>query len=262
MQRLAGWALVLACAGCAGKEVKVEVQTVRLDYRDGGTVLEGYLAFPQAGGKRPGVLVVHEWMGPGEHVWDSARRLAAQGYVALAVDIYGRDLRPKNAEEAAKAAGRFRGGDRAELRSRMAIAHRELVATGRVDPSKVAAIGYCFGGTAALEFARSGADVRGVVSFHGGLSKGEGPSRPIRSRVLALHGADDPFVKPEEVRAFEREMQAAGADWRLVAYNGAVHSFTNPEAGDDPSRGVAYHAEADRRSWEEMLRFLRDVFAP
>lgn len=261
MRSLVGWAAIAACAGCAGKEVIMEVQTAKLDYRDGPTVLEGFLAFPKEGGKRPGVLVVHEWMGPGEHVWESARRLAAAGYVALAVDIYGRDLRPRNAEEAARAAGRFRSGDRFELRSRMAIAQRELLGTGRVDSARVAAIGYCFGGTAVLEYARSGADVRGVVSFHGGLSKGEGPTRPIRARVLVLHGADDPFVKPEEVQAFEHEMQAAGVDWRLVAYNGAVHSFTNPAAGDDPSRGAAYHAEADRRSWEEMLRFLRDIFA-
>lgn len=261
MRSLVGWATILACAGCAGKEVSVEVQTAKLEYRDGPTVLEGYLAFPKEGGRRPGVLIVHEWMGPGEHVWGAARKLAAAGYVAFAVDIYGRDLRPRNAEEAARAAGRFRGGDRAELRSRMAIAHQELVATGRVDPARVAAIGYCFGGTAVLEYARSGADVRGVVSFHGGLSKGEGPTRPIRARVLALHGADDPFVKPEEVRSFEQEMQAEGVDWRLMAYKGAVHSFTNPAAGNDPSRGAAYHPEADRRSWGEMLRFLRDIFA-
>ncbi|HLG41985.1 MAG TPA: dienelactone hydrolase family protein [Planctomycetota bacterium] len=250
--------LAVAFVACAQPQSKMEVESMRLEYRHGDAVLEGYLAFPKGKEPRPGVLVVHEWMGPGKHVWNSADRLAAIGYVALAVDIYGKDLRPKNAQEAAQAAGRFRGGDRALLRDRLQAGLAALLGTGRVDPSRVGAIGYCFGGSAVLELARSGAAVKGVVSFHGGLASGQGKSvDKIAARVLALHGADDPFVKSEEVAAFQEEMRRAGADLQFVAYAGAVHSFTNPEAGTDNSKGAAFNADADRRSWDAMSEFLK-----
>jgi len=251
-------ALVVLClAACGQGEPKLEVRSVKLEYRHGNAILEGYLAYPELKGPRGGVLVVHEWMGPGKHVWNSADRLAAMGYVALAVDIYGKDLRPTNSQEAAQAAGKFRGGDRSLLRERLREGLTALLGTGRVDPARVGAIGYCFGGSAVLELARAGAAVKGVVSFHGGLAKGEGKSvDKIAARVLALHGADDPFVKPEEVEAFKAEMNGAGVDLQFIAYPGAVHSFTNPEAGGDNSKGAAYNADADRRSWEAMREFL------
>ncbi|HSN93274.1 MAG TPA: dienelactone hydrolase family protein [Anaeromyxobacteraceae bacterium] len=241
-----------ASAGVKGRSV---------EYEQGGTVLEGYLARDEAQtGKRPGVLVVHEWTGINPYVRKRVEQLAAMGYVAFAADVYGKGVRPATPQEAAAEAGKYKS-DRALLRARVRAALAELRRQPGVDGDRVAAIGYCFGGTAVLELARSGADVKGVVSFHGGLdAPAPDDARNVKAKVLVLHGAEDPFVPEAQVKAFEDEMRAGGVDWQLVKYAGAVHSFTNPAAGNDASKGAAYDARADRRSWEAMKVFFAEIF--
>jgi len=249
-------------AGAPGLAVPAATQHEDLIYPTGGVELEGYLAYPAGpvGEKRPGVVVFHDWMGLGPNPKKRADELAALGYVALAADLYGKGVRPGNAEAAGKLATQYKQ-DRATLRARGRAALDRLVESGRVDASKVAAIGYCFGGTAALELARSGAPLSATVTFHGGLATPTADdARNIKGKVLALHGADDPFVKPEEVLAFEEEMRKAHVDWSLVAYGGAVHAFAIPDAGSDPSKGAAYDARADRRSWDAMRALFREVW--
>jgi dienelactone hydrolase len=176
------------------------------------------------------------------------------------VDIYGKGVRPKNGQEAGEQAGKFKS-DRALLRARINAALDVLRKNEHVDPKRIAAIGYCFGGTTVLELARSGADIAGVVSFHGGLdTPTPADAKHIKCKVLALHGADDPYVPPAQVAAFEKEMTDAGVDWQLIKYSGAVHAFTNPEAGNDNSKGAAYNERADQRSWEAMKLFFAEIF--
>jgi dienelactone hydrolase len=228
---------------------------------EGDTVLEGYLAYDDSvEGRRPGVVVVHEWYGLNDYARRRARMVAELGYVAFAADIYGKGKRAGNSEEAAALSAPYRK-DRGLMRARANAALKRLKGYGFVDPARTAAIGYCFGGTTVLELARSGADVVGVVSFHGGLDTPDpGDARNIKGRVLALHGAEDPFVGPDKAEAFRREMSGAGVDWQMVYYGGAVHSFTNPASGSDPSDGTAYNERADRRSWKAMKVFLEEVF--
>jgi dienelactone hydrolase len=241
-------------------QAKIVTRTV--EYQEGGTTLEGFLAYDDAvKGKRPGVLVVHEWNGINDHTRQAARDLAALGYVALAADIYGKGVRPTDPQASGAEATRYRGGDRKNFRARLVAGLDQLRKDPRVDASKLGAIGFCFGGTGVIELARSGADVRGVVSFHGGLdSPAPADGKNIKARVLALHGADDPFVKASDLEAFEKEMRDAKVDWQLVKYGGAVHSFTNKGAGDDPSKGAAYDERAARRSWEAMKQFFAETF--
>jgi dienelactone hydrolase len=249
---------VMASGGAAA-----EIVTRTLEYRQGDAVLEGYLAYDGAGSaQKPGVLVVHEWNGINPYTRRRVEELARMGYVAFAADIYGKGIRPANPADAAATAAIYKN-DRGLLRARVNAGLAELARQPGVDAHRLAAIGYCFGGTAVLELARSGANVRGVVSFHGGLdTPAPADARNIRAKVLALHGADDPFVPPEQVRAFEDEMRAGGVDWMLVKYGSAVHSFTNPDAGNDPARGLAYDVRADRRSWQAMQAFFREIFEP
>jgi dienelactone hydrolase len=230
-------------------------------YKDGETLLEGYLAFDEHDTRlRPAILVVHDWMGLGAHYRAIADRLAKMGFAAFAVDMYGEGVRPSNAQQAAGFAKTYKS-DRELMRRRILAALEHVKSFDFVDRSRIGAIGYCFGGTVVLELARSGADVRGVVSFHGGLETPVPVStKTIRGGVLVLHGADDPLVPPEEVAGFQREMRAAGVDWQMVYYANAVHSFTNPAAGNDNSKGVAYNERADKRSWVAMESFFRELF--
>lgn len=232
-----------------------------LAYPEGDVTCRGYLASPAAGGGAvPGVVVLPAWMGLDEHARRSADELAKLGYIALAADIYGSGTRAKDAAEAGRMAGGFRN-DRALYRRRIAAALGALRAQPLCRPDSVAVIGYCFGGTGALEAARAGLPVRLAVSFHGGLAAGGEPTvTPIGARVLVLHGADDPLVPPPEVAAFMDEMRQAKADWQFVAYGGARHSFTDPAAGDDRSKPVAYDAAADRRSWSALRDALAETF--
>ena len=237
------------------------VQTKIVEYKEGDNTLEGYLAWDDAtAGPRPGVLVVHEWMGLGDYAKARARKLAALGYLAFAADIYGKGVRPKTPQEAAAQAGIYKN-DRALMRRRVAAGLDALRSQPLCDPRRVAAIGYCFGGTCVLELARSGAELAGVVSFHGGLdTPNPKDAKNIKCKVLVLHGGDDPHVPAKDVAAFEDEMRGGGVDWQLVVYGGAVHAFTNPDAGSDKSKGVAYDAAADRRSWEAMRAFFGELF--
>lgn len=236
------------------------VRTATVEYRDGEAVLEGYVAYDDATAQpRPGVLVVHEWYGLNEYIRQRTRQLAQMGYTAFAADIYGKGRRAQTAEEAAKLAGPFRG-DIPLLRRRAEAALAELRRQPNVQADRLAAIGFCFGGTTVLELARGGAELKAVVSFHGGLGT-ERPyeARNIKAAVLALHGAEDPHVPPAEVAGFQKEMREAKVDWQLISYGRAVHSFTNPAAGDDPSKGAAYDERAARRAWGAMQLFLAET---
>ncbi len=237
------------------------MNTEKITYRDGDTELEGHLAWDDSTDqRRPGVLVVHDWMGISAETERRCGMLAELGHVAFAADVYGKGVRPSSRDEAAALAGSYRG-DRALFRRRLQTALAELKGHPSVDPGRCAVIGYCFGGTGALELARAGADLVGVVTFHGGLdSPHPEDGKAIKAKVLVLHGADDPTMSAEQVAAFQDELRTAGVDWQMVLYGGAVHAFTNPGAGDDPGRGVAYDERADRRSWQAMRAFFDEIF--
>lgn len=248
--------LALVLVPAAGRAT---VKSELVEYRQGDTVLQGWLAYDDAvKGPRPGVLLVHDWLGVTDHQKSLVEKLAALGYVALAADVYGKGVRPANAAEAAAESGKYYK-DAALLRARVRAGLDFLANRPQADATRLAATGYCFGGAGALELARSGAPLRAVVTFHGSLDAlMPGTPDDIKAAVLALHGADDPFVKQESVKAFMDEMRAAKVDWELVQYSGAVHSFTDPRAGNDNSKGGAYNATADRRSWEAMKDFLAE----
>ena len=230
-----------------------------LTYADGATKLAGYVARPAAAkGKVPGVVVVHQWMGLTDHERRVSDELARLGYVALAADIFGEGVHPKDTSEAGKLAGTYKG-DRALYRRRIAAALETLKAQKGVDGSRIAVIGFCFGGTGALEAARAGMPVKAVVSFHGGLDVPAGyQAEPISAKVLVCHGADDPWVPAKDVATFQDEMRQAKADYVFVAYGGADHAFTQKEAGNDNSKGAAYTEAAQRRSWQHMKDFFKE----
>jgi dienelactone hydrolase len=250
--------LTLGCVAVA----RAQVHSKLVEYRDGDTLLEGYYSYDDSiiKGKRPAVLIVHQWMGLTDYEKKRADMLATLGYNVFAVDIYGKGMRPKDAKEAGALSGKYKA-DRDLLRRRVAAGLDVLEKSELTDPKRVAAIGYCFGGTTVIELARSGADIAGVVSFHGGLdSPKPEDGRNIKCKVLAMQGADDPFVTPKDMAAFEDEMRKNRVDWELVKFGGAVHSFTQWDAGSDNSKGAAYNEEADTRSWEDMKQFFAEIF--
>lgn len=232
-----------------------------IDYNLVGKKFEGLIAYDdQLKGPLPGVLVAHNWMGVTEQTKQVIERLAQEGFVAVAVDIYGKDVRPKSAEEAGALSGGFKK-DRTSLRNRMQRGFKLIREQPQVDKNKIAVIGFCFGGTAALELARAGAEAKAFVSFHGGLdSPKPTDGARIKGRVLALHGADDPFVSAADLVAFEDEMRSNKVDWQLIKYGGAVHSFTEKESGNDNAKGAAYNEQAARRSWAAMRSLFAEVF--
>jgi dienelactone hydrolase len=252
---------LLAVTG--GTAASAALHRESVSYAQGGNTFIGYLVYDDAiQGTRPGVVVVHEWMGLNDYAKHRADQLAELGYVAFAADMYGNGMVATSTAEAGKLAGALKN-DRPLMRARINAALDVLKKQKLVDRNRLAAIGYCFGGTAALELARSGADVLGVVSFHGGLdSPTPADASHIRGKVLALHGADDPNVPPAQVTAFQEEMRKGRVDWQMNYYSGAVHGFTNPANGNDPSRGVAYNEAADRRSWQAMKDFFAEIFKP
>ena len=261
--------LILSLLLALQNAVAEDLKTVLFDYHDSpnadATVLEGTLVYDAAVlGKRPVVVIFHDWMGPTDVTIDAAKKVAADGYVAFVADIYGKGVRPQSVKEASEQSGKFKT-DRALMVKRAQAALNVLVKIPALVPiadvSKVASIGFCFGGTVALELARSGALLLGTVSFHGGLeTPNTTNARNIKGRILALHGADDLFVPEKDVLAFENEMRSAKVDWQLIKFGGAVHAFTNKQADSLKLDGVAYNAKADARSFTYMKDFFAEVF--
>jgi len=237
------------------------MKTEDLDYRDGDVTCRGYLAHdPAQTGKRPGILVVHEAFGLGEHAMERARMLAELGYVALAADLFGER---RTTTDLPTAIGWITelAQDPAKLRARAGAALAALTARPEVDGTKLAGIGFCFGGTTVLELARGGTPLKGVVSFHAGL-KTTAPAEPgaVKAKVLVCTGADDPMIPSEDRTNFEAEMRKAGADWDLIAYGNTVHSFTNKAADGKMMPAIKYNKQTDERSWAAMKSFFGEVF--
>jgi len=255
-------AIAVAAVGCASiKDADRPIRATEVEYHAGDTRLVGHLAAPEdADGLRPAVLVIHEWWGRGSHADHSAEELARLGYVALAVDMYGDGRTTKEAKVAGEWAGAIKN-DPATGIARLTAAIDLLKSRTDVDPSRMACIGYCFGGTMSLEAAWAGLPLRGVVSFHGGLTTPTPEQVPnVKASVLVCHGADDSFVPRDTIEAFEESMRANHFDWQFASFGGAVHSFTNPEADGSFSPVVKYHPVAAARSWELMRVFLAERF--
>lgn len=235
------------------------MRTETVPYREADAEFDAFVAFPAGEGPRPAVVICHAWSGRQPFEEDKARALAALGYVGVALDVYGVGVRGRDkASNGALMTPLVQ--DRAKLRRRLLAGVEAAKAIEGVDATRIGAIGFCFGGLCALDIARAGADLRGVVSFHGILRGAEGIApAPISAKVLVCHGQDDPMVPPEMVGAFVQEMVAAKADLRLHAYPAVMHAFTNP-AANDPSFGTVYDAAADAASWTAMQRFFADVF--
>jgi dienelactone hydrolase len=257
MRKVLFCTLVLSAFSPLSATIKTELVT----YKHANATLEGFLAYDDAGAaKKPGIMVVHAWMGLDDNAKNRAVQLAELGYVAFCADIYGKGKNPADMAGAAKMSSLYKG-DRQLYRGRLNAGLEMLKKLKFVDTSKLAAIGYCFGGTGVLELARAGAKVNGVVSFHGGLdSPSPQDGKNIKTKILVLHGADDPYNSPENVSAFQKEMRDAHVDWQMVEYGGAVHSFTDEGAGNDNSKGAAYNESADRRSWQAMKLFFSEIF--
>jgi len=234
-----------------------------VEYSAQGVVMKGYLAYDEnVKGKRAGVLVVPEWWGLNDYARRRARMLAELGYTALAVDMYGEGKVVMTPDEAGKlSSGAMKDFDVAKARFLAAVDFLKGQAT--VDPNRIAAIGYCFGGGVVLNMARQGVDLKGVVSFHGSLPAVKpAQAGSVKAKILVLTGGADKFVPPEQVEAFKKEMNSAGADFRVVSYPGVLHSFTNPDAtglGKKFNMPIAYNAKADKDSWGEMKGFLSTV---
>lgn len=240
--------------------LQAEIKETVVEYKSGDVLCEGLHVVDTAkSGKLPAVLIIHQWTGLSDNEKMRARMLAELGYNVFAADVYGKGIRPQP-PAAGQEAGKYKT-DRALYRARMLAALEVLNKNPQTDLPRVAAIGYCFGGTGVIELARSGAVLKGVVSFHGGLdSPKPADGKNIKSKVLALHGADDPFVPAKDIAAFEQEMKDAKVDYKLVNYPGAVHAFTQKAAGNDNSKGAAYNESADKASWEEMKAFFNRIF--
>ncbi len=236
------------------------IQTRTIDYQDGDVDLQGYLAWDDAvEGKRPGVMIAHAWAGRSDFENGKAEALAKLGYVGLALDNFGRGILGTNTEENSALIQPFLD-DRAMLQGRMQIALEVLKGFDEVDASRVAAIGFCFGGLCVLDLARTGTDICGVVSFHGLFgSPGNTAGNKIKAKVLALHGWDDPMAPPDQVVSLAEELSSMGADWQVHGYGNTMHAFTNPQA-NDPDFGTVYSPDADRRSWNAMQDFLLEIF--
>jgi dienelactone hydrolase len=232
-----------------------------MEYKDEGASLEGRVVYDESvSGKRPVVIVFHDWFGPSDVTLDAAEKVAAAGYVAVIADIYGKGIRPASPEEAAQQSAIYKK-DRALMRRRAGAVLAELGKIPQADASKVGAIGFCFGGTVALELARSGAPLLGTVTFHGGLETPDTSlAKNITGKILVLHGASDPFVPAAEVAAFEAEMGDAKVDWQLVKFSGAQHAFTNKKIDAARINGAAYNEKADRRGFQYMRDFLTESF--
>jgi dienelactone hydrolase len=252
-------AAILLCAPLAAGAA---IQTERVEYRDGDTVLTGYLSYDDAiEGKRPGILVIHEWWGLNDYAKRRAEMLAELGYVAFAADMYGDNKVTDHAPDAQGWMQQITENQDA-WRQRAMAGLDALKTSERVDTDKLAAIGYCFGGATVMQMAYAGADLDGVVSFHGSLPPASDvqPGQ-IKPSILIAHGRNDSFVPPERIGAFKNALDAAGADWQMVIYSGAQHGFTNPNADAYGMDALAHDPKADARSWTLMQGFFEEIFA-
>lgn len=240
--------------------ITAQSQLKPVAYTDGTQKLEGLAAAPKkATPKKAGVLILPAWMGIDAHSKESAQELSKMGYYVFVADIYGVGNKPANTQEAGQKAGYFKNNYK-EYQKRIQLALEQLLKSG-ANPNEIAVIGYCFGGSGALEAARGNFNVKGVVSFHGGLGRDAARAiEPIKPKVLVLHGADDFYVPETEIKAFQEEMRTSKADWQMVYYADAVHAFTHKDAGNDKSKGVAYNEKADKRSWRAMKDFFEELF--
>jgi dienelactone hydrolase len=256
MRLLVPLAAMLFCVLATPSHAALKSRVV--DYEAGGVPLQGYLAWDDAAkGKRPGVVVVHEWWGHNQHARNAADKLARAGYVAFALDMYGKGkvtTHPDSAQAFAAEAMK----DATAIPGRFDAALAVLRADPHVDASRIGAIGYCFGGGVVLDMARAGEDLKAVGTFHGALAT-QHPAEPgtVKAKLLVQTGAADPIVNAEAVAAFEKEMNAAGANLRVISYPGAKHSFTNPNADKAGVPGLAYNASADQKSWAELIKFFK-----
>ncbi|MCB1986476.1 MAG: dienelactone hydrolase family protein [Burkholderiales bacterium] len=234
--------------------------TQTIDYQDGETLLEGFLAHKDTAIPKPAVIVAHDWSGRREFACKAAERIAAMGYVGFALDMYGKGIFGRDGD--IEGNGALMGplaSDRALLRQRINAALQAVRNLPQVDASRIAAMGFCFGGMCVLELARSGADVKGVISIHGIFAKGHVANEKITAKVLCLHGHDDPMVPPDQVLAFEREMTEAKVDWQVHVYGGTMHAFTNPVA-NNPDFGTVYKEIAANRAYQSIANFLEELF--
>lgn len=242
---------------------RAAIQTKEIEYKDGAVTLKGYLAWDDgAKGKQPGVLIVPEWWGLNDYAKMRARKIAELGYVGFACDMYGNGQTTTDPGEAGKLSGAIRK-DTAAFRARAAAGLKALSEQPMVDTSRLGAIGYCFGGTTCLQLACSGADVKAVVSFHGGLFKpSEQDAKAVKGKVLICNGAADTFISADDRKGLVDAFEAAKVDYQFIDYAGAVHAFTNPDAGKAGIKGVAYDEKADKRSWRLMEDFFKEAFGP
>jgi dienelactone hydrolase len=238
----------------------VNMITKTIEYQDGDTQLEGYLAYNETDAPLPAVLVAHDWSGRREFACKAAERVAAMGYAGFALDMYGKGIVGRDGDTEGNAAlMNPYASDRVLLRQRINAALNAVRDFPQVDAARIAAIGYCFGGMCVLELARSGADVAGVISIHGIFAPGNAANEKITAKVLCLHGHDDPMVPPEQVLAFEKEMTDAGVDWQVHVYGGTMHAFTNPVA-NNPDFGTVYKENAAKRAYQSLANFLDELF--
>ncbi|KOS05364.1 dienelactone hydrolase [Flavobacterium akiainvivens] len=249
------FALVLALA-----TFSMNAQLKSVAYTEGSQKLNGFSASPKKALKqKPGIVVLPAWMGINDHAKEVATKLSDMGYYAFVADIYGEGNYPANTQQAGEKAGYYKNNVDA-YQKRIQAAIDQVIKAG-ADKDDIVIIGYCFGGTGAIEAARAGMNVKGVVSFHGGLGKDASrPNSAIKAKVLVLHGADDPFVPQKDIEGFQKEMKDGKADWQMVYYANAVHAFTEKSAGNDNSKGAAYNESADRRSWQHFTDFLNELF--
>ncbi|HEX8561520.1 MAG TPA: dienelactone hydrolase family protein [Flavobacterium sp.] len=230
-----------------------------VSYSDGPQELTSMVISPaKPSSGKPGILILPAWKGITEHEKETARQLSDLGYYALVADIYGEGNHPKDAKAAGELSGYYKKNFQ-DYQRRIQLALQQLIKSG-ASANNIVAIGYCFGGTGVLEAARGGLPVQGVVSIHGGLGKDAArPDTAIKSKVLVLHGADDPYVPAADITSFQQEMRNGNADWQMIYYADAVHAFTEKSAGTDNSKGAAYNEKADKRSWEHLKLFLNEV---
>jgi dienelactone hydrolase len=264
LPRVVALSLIITFTAIAPAKPSPHIEGKEIDYTAGGVVMKGYLVFDKdRTGRRPGILVLPEWWGISAYERRRARMLAEMGYTALAVDMYGGGKQAVNPEEAARYSSEVTE-DLAAEKARFIAAMDVLKRQPTVDPARIAAIGYCFGGGVVLNMAGQGLDLKGAASFHGSLGTVK-PARPggVRAKILVLQGANDKFVTPDQIETFKRQMKNADAEFRIILYPGATHSFTNPRADEYAKKfhlPIAYDARADRKSWEELRKFLRGIF--